>query len=329
MEDLINYILYQNPISKQNSYDDYYIQELAKNKKEVFISTPEYELEFKKPLTPIRKYFVRLIENYFIINLNQIINKEKSDLLKEEFNYYYIIFEKQIKSHFSNLSHYINSNNLFEDLYLTSQNLKSDEAYIIHFIKHQLVMLYMELQKRFASKIQIELLNQNEIYEIFLFENITDKQHKIIPFKGIKTPYKETVIENKAAFMPIKGDLKNREENTKVITYDDLINKKDRFALLEAKLFEEKIIDINFKFIATKGNKIILAAFILKIKNKGYFNKMVFTPVQKMISDTMIINFLKHRYQTDMRKEFKNFSGADPHAFKNIIQKTYWLDNIQ
>ena len=33
---------------------------------------------------------------------------------------------------------------------------------------------------------------------------------------------------------------------------------------------------------------------------------MVFNPKPKQLNDMMIVNFFRHRYQTDMRKEFKN-----------------------
>ena len=89
------------------------------------------------------------------------------------------------------------------------------------------------------------------------------------------------------------------------------------------------IIDNEYEFIFKKGNKQLLAAFILQLKNKGYFNEFTF-PGRKPIRYSKIYNFFEHRYgnNSDINKEFRNFRGKDELKFKQLVDKTYWLDKI-
>ena len=54
----------------------------------------------------------------------------------------------QIKQYFHFIREHISNNQLSEDLFKTpSRDKKSDEAYVIHFMKYNCIMLYMELDR--------------------------------------------------------------------------------------------------------------------------------------------------------------------------------------
>lgn len=328
-QDIINDLIYVKPVSKDERTDLQFNEELNKLQKEFPIATPLYEVEFKKPLTPIRKYYSELIKNFITKKVNEIIAVSKSDKLEEEYQYLYKSTESKIKQYFHFVREHISNNQLSEDLFKSSsKDKKSDEAYVIHFMKYNCIMLYMELQERFKEKAEFDLLDIEEIQETYLYEE-SPKEIVIKPYEGISIQYTEKVKEGAKAFRPIKGDLDHRVYNEKIISFDELIAKKDQFSILENKLNENNLIDENYTFIPNKGNKQLLAAFILLIKSKGYFNEFIF-PEKKPIKDSKITDFFSHRYgnNSDTDKEFRNFKGSKALQFKLTVEKTYWLDQI-
>lgn len=329
-KDIINDLIYVKPVSKDGRTDLQFNVDIKKIQKEYPIATPLYEIEFKKPLTPIRKYYSELIKSFITKKLNEIITNSKSDKLEEEYQYLYKSTENEIKQYFHFIREHISNNQLSEDLFKTpSRDKKSDEAYVIHFMKYNCIMLYMELQDRFKGKAEFEVMELEEIQETYLYEETT-KEIIIKPYEGITIQYTERVNQDAKAFRPIKGDLAHRIFNEKIIAFDELIAKKDQFAILESKLNEYNIIDENYNFIPNKGNKQLLAAFILNIKNKGYFNEFLF-PGRKPIKDSKVTDFFTHRYgnNSDTDKEYRNFKCAKVIQFKQMIENTYWLDKIQ
>ncbi len=329
-KDIINDLIYVKPVSKDERTDLQFNEDIKKIQKQYPIATPIYESDFKKPLTPIRKYYSELLKSFITKKLNEIITNSKSDKLEEEYQYLYKNTENEIKQYFHFIREHISNNHLSEDLFKTSsKDKKSDEAYVIHLMKYNCIMLYMELQDRFKGKAEYDVLDMEEIQETYLYEE-SPKEIVIKPYDGITIQYTEKVKQDTKAFRPIKGDLEQRIFNDKIIAFDDLIAKKDQFSILESKLNENNIIDENYNFIPNKGNKQLLAAFILNIKNKGYFNEFLF-PGKKPIRDSKIYNFFEQRYgnNSDINKEFRNFRGKDSLKFKQLIENTYWLYQIQ
>ena len=328
-KDIINDLIYINPVSKDNRTDTKINEELKSLVKEYPIATPLYEIDFKKAITPIRKYYTELIKNFITSKLNEIISNSKTDKLEEEYQYLYAVAESGIKQYFSFIREHIENNNLTEDLYKSpSKDKKSDEAYVIHFMKYNCIMLFMELQERFKGKAEFEIMELEEIQETYLYEEAS-KDLVIKPYEGSPIHYTEKIKQDTKAFRPIKGDLEQRPNNPKIIPFEDLIAKPDQFVIHEKTLNEYGIIDNEYEFIFKKGNKQLLAAFILQLKNKGYFHEFTF-PGRKPIRDSKITDFFAHRYgnNSDTDKEYRNFNGSKAINFKQLVDKTYWLDKI-
>ena len=254
-KDIINDLIYINPVSKDNRTDTKINEELKSLVKEYPIATPLYEIDFKKAITPIRKYYTELIKNFITSKLNEIISNSKTDKLEEEYQYLYAVAESGIKQYFSFIREHIENNNLTEDLYKSpSRDKKSDEAYVIHFMKYNCIMLFMELQERFKGKAEFEIMELEEIQETYLYEEAS-KDLVIKPYEGSPIHYTEKIKEDAKAFRPIKGDLDQRPNNPKIIPFDELIAKPDQFVIHEKTLNEYGIIDNEYEFIFKKGNK--------------------------------------------------------------------------
>jgi hypothetical protein len=186
----------------------------------------------------------------------------------------------------------------------------------------------MELQERFKDIADFEIMELEDIQETYLYEEAS-KDLVIKPYEGSPIHYTVKIKQDTKAFRPIKGDLEQRPNNPKIIPFEDLIAKPDQFVIHEKTLNEYGIIDNEYEFIFKKGNKQLLAAFILQLKNKGYFNEFTF-PGRKPIRDSKITDFFAQRYgnNSDTDKEYRNFKGSKALIFKQLVDKTYWLDKI-
>jgi hypothetical protein len=328
-QDIYTDILFLFRVSKDDRTETQFIEETTLIKEEIPVGTPIYQLDFKKPLSPIRKYYHKLITNFTIKLFNEIVNESKFDKLEEEYQYSFHVLEKNIKQYFSYIREHIINYNLTEELYNTPSKEKiADESYVTHLIKFNCIMLYLELQDRFQNHINIDALTLEEIFELLLFEE-APKKLIIINYDGDEIQYVQKAAAKGKGFNKIMGDLEHRSLNTSVLNYDQLINKKELFATLEYKLFEEGIIDVKFDFINKRGNKQILTAFILKLYYKSYFYDKTFKPL-KDIPEREITKFFAHRYgnNSDTDKEFRNFKTIHSHKYEAIIQRYNWLDSI-
>lgn len=328
-KDIINDLIYVNPVSKDDRTDKQFSDELNAIKKEYHIATPHYEIDFKKALTPIRKYYISLVDNFFVVKLNEIINNTKEDKLDFEYQYLYNSTENEIIQYFHFIKEIIQFKELTEELYKSPIKSKiNDESYVINYIKYNCIVLYKELQERYDDILQIEKLDFEEITEKFLEEEYT-KENIIIPYNGPKIIFKSKPSEK--VFKAMKHDLEHRELNEKVLDFDTLIKRQDAFVNLESKLHEYEIIDNNYNFIPNKekSNKEKLAAFILRLKEKGYFNERRFNP-NKPIKNRDITKFFAHRYgaNSDADREFRNFQTTKRAKYNQIIDRTFWLDQI-
>ena len=327
--DVFNDLIYVYPISKVTLTDIQFNEELKGLSNESPIATPLYQVEFKKALTPIRKYYFKLVANTTTKFLNEIIEESKKDKIDVEYEYTFKSIKSRIEQYFHFIREHISNNQLTEDVYQTAtQNRISDEAYVIHFMKYNCIMLYMELQERFKEYIKIETLEIEEVQETYLYEEAS-KESIIVPYDGPKTQYVTKTSEK--VFYPIKGDLTHREYNNKILDFETVIKRPDALMLIESKLNEYEIIDNNYNFIPNKekSNKQTLAATILKMYQKGYFNERRYSPT-KPINDRDITKFFAHRYgnNSDTNKEFRNFKSSEKIKYNKIVNNIIWLDQI-
>ncbi|WP_417236514.1 DUF6617 family protein, partial [Bizionia paragorgiae] len=212
------------------------------------------------------------------------------------------------------------------------QNDKSDEAYIISFLKANAMMLFMELQERFSELSDTEIYTIEELHEVF-FNEEPPEELIVKSYSGaeIKTVRKQ--VKQSSIFNAIQGDF--REENNDVLSYNELINKtKQReFAKLEELLNEKGIIDDKYNYTKKRGKKILLAAFMVKLTEAKYFNERIFfeDKPSKKIERKHIHKFFAHRYGpgSNADKEYRNFLGAKKRAYQKLVDANFWLDQIK
>ncbi len=327
--DLFNDILYVNPIYKNDKSEIQLIDDIQNSKKEYFNATPTFEIDFIKPLKPIRKYYCKMLFNETIAQFNRLTSDFGRNLVPEEEHFLYQKYFTQFSYYLKNIASYINERELSENLFSKpNDNSKADEAYIIYYFKANCIFLLMELQERYQNSTDLEIYSQEEIHEVYFNEEPPSNLY-VLNYNGEPIQIKSTPFVESKNFIAIKGDLESRTENKKIITYKNLIAKPDSFARAEEKLFEQQIIDNYYDYISNKGNKIILAAFIHQLLKKEILNPRIF-PGGKLIKEREITKFFAHRYgfSSDTDKEFRNFKGPNKNKLKSIIDNNYWLDNL-
>lgn len=332
-KDLFIDLLYVEKVTDEKRTDNQFKELLNGFKKEYPITTPNYEIDFKKAYSNKRKYYFKLIENDYIKKFNAINDTLEANSTPGHLSFLYDKEFNRITNYLTQISNYISENDLDESLYLKpTNNDKSDEAYIISFLKANAMMLFMELQERFSDLSDTEIYTIEELHEVFF--NQEPPQELVInvyssaEIKTVRKPKKQSSI-----FKAIQGDF--REENSEVLSYGELINKSKQreFSKLEETLNEKNIIDDKYNFIKKKGNKILLAAFMVKLTEAKYFNERLFfddNPPKK-IQRKHIYKFFAYRYgpSSNANREYRNYLGTEKRAYQNLVDANFWLDQIK
>ncbi|MGG5486536.1 DUF6617 family protein [Gaetbulibacter sp. PBL-D1] len=332
-KDLFIDLLYVEKVTDDKRTENQFKELLKGFKKQYLNTTPKYEIDFKKAYSNRRKYYLKLIETEYIKNFNQINDALEINTTPGHLSFLYDKEYNRIKNYLNQISNYVSDNDLDETLYLKPiQNDKSDEAYIISFLKANAMMLFMELQERFSELGDAEIYAIEELHEVF-FKEEPPKELIVKDYTGaeIKTVRKQ--VKQSSIFNAIQGDF--REENNDVLSYNELINKiKQReFAKLEELLNEKGIIDDEYNFIKDRGNKILLAAFMVKLTETKYFNERIFfeSKPSKKIEPKHIYKFFAYRYgpSSNAGKEYRRFLGTEKRAYQKLVEANFWLDQIK
>lgn len=316
-----------------NEQEAKFKQLLAETPKEYYDYQPNFKLSFTKPLKSVLQYYVQLIDSEAANFLNTLHAEMASSITDSEKKY---IINHAI-NHLLNPAFLEVNNIIAERSYLPvlfDESLKihpnqaslSNQSFIFHYLKHQLVRLLMEVQEAFSFYLKEPALTLNEIYHKYYQEPeptppIIVKSERLSKAKAHAVP---KGIVQLPAFNAITSDVRVAKKG--VYTYDQLIKNPSRFAKAEEELFQNGYIDNNSNFTDKHGQKQFLAAFYHQLISKGYFNKRVF-PENIVVKDLDIRKFLDHRYNANVDKQFRNWDN-NKQALAEFTEKYYWLDRL-
>lgn len=306
-------------------------QLLFEVKKEYYTHQPNFEVDFIKPLSNIRKYYHTIIEYEAIRYLNDFHTEISEALSKNEKSYLiHFALNKLVSQKIKETAQVIQERGYTPeqfDLKLQSNSKDiADESYIIHLLKHHLVRLIMEIQESYPEYLKDDELTPDEIYYKYFNEAEPGRPYIIEAEKypdtnQIPQPQQK---ENKPAFHAYRDDI--WEESKNILPYSQLIKNPSRFAQIEEELYEKGLIGNNYRFSDKHGMKKYLAAFYHQLIRKGYFRNRIF-PGNIEVKNRDITKFLDHRYKTDVDKQFRLWDNKQEELLK-FIEKDYWLDHI-
>ncbi|CAM1365411.1 protein of unknown function [Tenacibaculum soleae] len=280
---------------------------------------PLFTISFaEKDFGAKRKYYKKLIDNETCNKFNELIDSFPENAIEHEHIFNYQKIFDQYKHHLRNVDNYIKKYNFHRD------SIQEENTFVIQYLKTNMIWLYLELQERFAEYGEEDRFTVEEINKYYFNEII--KEIEIIPntkTEAIISPKKEVPI-----FIPISNDLTHRPLKTNIMCYDIIVKESKSLSRAEQMMFEAGIIDKDYNFISnvSRSNKSILGIIYFLFIQKGYFNPIKTEPFKK-IKSTDIIKFLNNRYNTDARKQFKNFEN-DSEKRNELINIEYILQNL-
>lgn len=278
--------------------------------KENYNQQPLYEVAFKKPLTPKRKYYHALIDNEakrYLNTIHSLVSQASND--NEKKFWVHTTLAKKLKQKFTDIEKIIKAKK-FQLTGIDNTQIDAkhrDDAFIIQFLKYQLIRLYLEIQNSYPAYLKEESITEEDIYSAWFSEEAPQKSFIITaPDHNLPKPANPIVVQpQKKTLNVIKGDIRDSAKG--ILKYDEIISKKDRFALAEEELFNSDLLDAEYKFIKKRGNVERMAAIYHILIQKQHFNQFHFSGGKKKITDLQIRKFLNHRYIANIDKEFRNF----------------------
>ena len=291
---------------------------------------PFFDLDYKKALTNKRKYYSKIINNERVNFLNKQIDYiSKSDTLDEKLYLFKVVFNT-LKNLLKKTAECINEKGYnFEEINSNNKDL-ADNVYILHLLKFELIIIYIEIQENFKNEIQEDYYSIEDLLELHFNDLekqlIISKRENRISESLVKGEIKD-LKEKEVVFIPIKNDI--RENRKGVLDYKSIIKNPDRFAQFETQLYENVYISEKYQFLAKHGQINELAKIYHILISKNFFNKRYFQPNKpsKEIKDLDIRKFLDLRYNCNVDKQFRTLLKNKQEVTDFAIDNS-WLERI-
>ncbi|MBL0300564.1 MAG: hypothetical protein IPQ23_02505 [Cytophagaceae bacterium] len=315
--------------------------------------TRNFSIEFFRPINFKTKYYSKAISNEVERILNLLIPeiKNESDLKVQKY-LHNILLVKQLQTLLKDIGKIIKEKQ-YEITYLDSTKTTFDidtnhkaDTFIIHFLKLNCIMLYLEIQNVFCFAIKDEFIEE-DFYTRLLFEKLPERtfiknettlylepilyEEDSLDFEIpiLEEPIENTFIieqkkETPSIFNPIEGEVPGTRPSK--LTYQ-FIKSVEKFKEVETLLYDYKIIDLDCNFIKNKAtsNNRLLASVIRKLIDLGYFRKNT-VGYKGLIKETHIREYFENRYHADISQEFRKLN-QDHLEFAS--RKLPWLDKLQ
>jgi len=312
--ELFNTLLFIDcPWHDINPSENKFQQLLHKLPKVGLENQPLLELKFLKPLSERKKYYSTIIENEAASYLNAFHKTMKAEATDDEKKYQvHKSLVKQLRKKLKETESIVASKGFsFQNIEPAQKKLQGDskfkeDVYIIQLLKYQLIWLYLEIQNSYLPYLSQDVLEESDFCEIFFSEPEPDKSlFAKAPELNLPKPVQSIVIkENAKPFIVQKKDI--REPAKGILTYEQMITNPEKFAKVEKELFEQGLINDQYKFHKKQKRIQEFAALYQVLLKKNYFNKFYF-PGKHKITDLHIRHFLNHRYLATIDREFRNF----------------------
>jgi len=166
-----------------------------------------FNLDFKRALSDKKKYYSIIIFNDTQKMIESFKKEFPENAIEEELIFSYNSLYQKIDKYLKSIARYIDENKISDDL-------KSDQSYILNYLKFSAIQLMLELQEQYAQYATYDLFDFNEIHEKYFGDkpasNYLTKYKEVIKKKA-STQKKTTV--NKAVSFGFIGEDPNKFKN--------------------------------------------------------------------------------------------------------------------
>ncbi len=218
---LINDILFRDYRPwKMEQYSEPKFKQLLNNIKTVHTKQPpRYQLEFEKPISFKRKFYLKLIDTDTVIFLNEIHTAvERSQSINHKKFQVYPALNKTLRDLLIATNHIIIERDLQEDKFkpnngkIQKGNI-ADEAFIFHYLKHQLIRLYLEISESYPEYRKAENLEIDDLYVTFFSE--------VAPDPVVVLPVLQSEIEE------VSTPVEQQEDSTEIESFSYICYNKE------------------------------------------------------------------------------------------------------
>jgi hypothetical protein len=286
-----------------------------------------YEVDYLPPLNPKCKYYSIQIHNSAVSFFSKFSESFNSALYDDQKKFLVVkALDKQISQKLADTAQVIAQRNYnFSEINRPQNSAIRDEIYVIHFIKHYLIWLYLELREIVQEQVTHDYLDEAALYAYFFQEYEFTTRLKEVPDEikqEIKEEQRSRTISKKFKSRPYDF----RATAAGIIAFDDIVQNTERFNLFEQELFERGYIDEEYNFISNKQKSHTerFALIALTMINKGYLRKV---NLGKQITSLQYRKFIQHRYQVDIDRQYRNFEKL-PHKVQEFIESHNWLSKL-
>jgi len=312
----------RNRETQQNTYKELIID----IKEESYKVQPLFEIKFQKKHTDKSIYYQTLIKNeairYYNVVHEFITNSIDDDtkrlwvktILQNEMSTKLYEVDNEIKRLEYNI----------ENTYSRQSNpLIAEETFVYHYLKTNIILLYLNIQEAFSGYLLCDRLDEEDIYLKFFNEHKPERSF-FEKANIITQPLKPIQTKEFNSFKPIRGEVKPL--SNLIASYDAILN-QTKFSEVESKLYEYEIIDLDYNFKKSKknSNTLLLAAIYKVLIQNNYFRKRVIGS-HNAIKDIDIRKYLDNRYYADTSQQFRKITNEQ---IENAKVKLPWLDNIR
>ncbi|MFA6400265.1 MAG: DUF6617 family protein [Salinivirgaceae bacterium] len=325
-------ILYRElrPWLDENKIEEKFASTIAKIPLNSPHSKTIYDIDFHRPFNKTTEFYQKIIVNETNAYCNKVYDLI-SDETDERVQKYWLndILNKKLHTRLNDIGKLIQEKQYFlEYINPYKSTLAFDfqhktETYVIQLLKIALIKIYLEIQDPFKGLIKDFHLIESDFYTRFFNEPIADKSF----LKQIQQPIEVQEIlnptDNKVKeFVPREEDF--RGTGRIPVNYKDIRN-TELFSHFENELYLSNIIDADYNFIDSKGNKNLIAATYKILIQKKYFRKTN-AKNGRDFEAAHFRQYLDHRYKVDTSQQFRKLKEQDIETIKN---KHRWIENIE
>jgi hypothetical protein len=179
-----------------------------------------FNLDFKRALSDKKKYYSIIIFNDTQKMIESFIMEFPQNAIEEELIFSYNSLYQKIDKYLKSIARYIDENKISDDL-------KSDQSYILNYLKFSAIQLMLELQEQYGQYAKYDLFDFNEIHEKYFGDkpasNYLTKYKEVIKKKA--STQKKTTINKSISFGFIYEDpIKFKQTLRKLCLRIDMIN---------------------------------------------------------------------------------------------------------
>lgn len=289
-----------------------------------------WDVDFIHPINPMTKYYKMLIDRQHNIFYNHICSEMLQAAHAQEKNFIMAVaLNKIVAVKLKEIAREIKTTKADpgvlkgDNSWKQEQSLEWETAFILHYLKLKLTMLYLNIQDRFPKFLDEDRVSA-DVMELTYFRGVPESPGVIRQADGTMQPM-EAIVSN----LSLPAAVGTTPEQTKKdsLLENSPIVKLPQFREVEKHLKEHGILDSQGHFVNSKkeSHKTRLAAVYRVMMDSEFFRKRDLA-TKRNLKNADIRSFLDKHFIVDLKETFRKITPADVEHAKI---KLPFLDHVR